>query len=410
MTHEPVKTHPASPIPAEHRRLLASACLSAVGDGFTIVAFALMAVGMTHDPRLVTAVFVAGRLPWLFGTWLAKVVDRWERPAVVLVTADVGRAIVLAVTATIVATIGGTIALLCAAAALIGIGTLLHSASRSIVLPAIASGAGLARLNGYLSSAEGLGYAAIGPALGGLAFALGHALPLALDAASFALSALLLRPLIYSVRIPSQRSAMARGARKGLVRAVLAHRLLSVLLVQTVLLGFTQSLVLAVTPLFVRSTLGVDAGWYGVFLGAAAVGGIATGIMTPHLWADRRGTFLLLHGAGLAGGLAYFGFADQRSALGAFGFLFVYDATVGIMNTVAPTLRLEHAAADSRARSATLFRQVIYGIQPVGAIVGGSMAHAYGVRSAITLAGVVAAVGFLLAAVPLRRAVAAVGA
>ena len=409
MSHELVKTLPASRSSSTHRRLLVSACVSSIGDGFTIVAFGLMAVRLTRDPRLVTSVFVAGRLPWVFGLWLARFVDRCRRPAVVLVVADIVRAVVLGATAMIVWTAGGSIPLLCCAAAVIGVGTLCHSAARSAILPVIASGRALAKMNGYLSSAEGLGYAAIGPALGGLAFTFGHHVPLAVDSLSFAASAILLCPLTRLVLPGGPRPRTADGGR-GLVRAVLSHRLLSVLLAQTVALGFTQSIVLGMTPLFVQSVLGVSPGWYGVFLAAAAIGGIVTGVLTPHLWSERSGTFFLVHGAGIAGGLAYYGFADQRTALSALAFLFVYDATVGIMNTVSPTLRLEHAPADARARTATLFRQAIYSVQPVGALLGGAIAHAYGVRAAITVAGLAAVGCFALTAIPLRRAVVALGA
>lgn len=409
VTHESVKSLPAPPqVRRPARRLLISAGISSVGDGFTIVALGLLALRVTSDPRLVTAVFASERMPWVFGQWLARRVDSCRYPARLMVGADIGRAAVLIFTAVTIATIGATIPLLALAGALLGVGSLLHSAARSAILPVVTSGAELARVNGYLSSVEGLGYAAVGPALGGLVFAFGPTLPLAVDALTFAVSAVCLRSLAGIAIAGRDRPHVP--SRPKLVRTVMRHPLLSTLLVQSFAVGVAQAIVLATTPLFVRDELGVPAAWYGVFLGCAAIGGIAAGVMTPHLWTGRRHTTALMVGAGLVGGLAYTGMAGQHSALMAAAMLFAYDGTIGIMNTISPTLRLELAPPDARAATATLFRQVILGVQPIGALMAGLLARQYGVRSTITVAGAVLIACFAATALPFRRAVAASGA
>ena len=415
VTHGSVKTLPApGGIPGAARRLIATAAISSTGDGFSIIALSLLAVSTTRDPRLVALVFVAQRLPWVFGLWLARLVDACRRPARVLIAADLARALVLVATVVVVVGRGASIGLLAAAGFALGAGTLCHSAAQSTLLPHVATGADLAKANGYLSSAEGLGYAAVGPAAGALVFAVGRTLPFLGDAVSFVVSAWLVWPLRH-VTVPVSPRERTRAARvdepRGhVVRAVLGHPVLSLLLAQMLVLGFAQSLVLSVMPLFVRGELGVSAAWYGAFLGAAAVGGIMTGLVTPHLWAERRNTLAFVTGAGAAAGLAYVAIADQRSALAAVVFLFVFDGTVGITNTVVPTLRMEHAPPGARARTATLFRQAILGVQPIGAVLSGVLARAYGVRASLTVAGVVIVVCFALTTLPFRRALATVGA
>lgn len=409
MTQTYVKPRPAPVAPQSAlRRLLLSAGISATGDGFSIVAFGLLAVRATDDPRLIACVFIAQRCPWLAGLWVARAIDRLRRPALALVAADAARATVLIVTIVAIAAVGPSIAALAACGFLLGIGTLVHAAARNALLPLVAEGRDLSKANGYLSSAEGIGYAALGPAAGGLVFAFGQTVPFGLDAASFLVSAVRTWPLV-AVTAPERTRPEAAGP-AGIVRTVVRHPLLSLLLAQMAILGFTQALVLAVMPLYLTRQLGLSGGWYGVFLGVAAVGGVLTGLTTPQLWQRRQHTSNLVLGAGLVAGFCYIGMSDLRSAVAAAALLFVFDGTVGVMNTVSPTLRLEHAPTAGRAQTSTLFRQAILAAQPVGAVLSGVLARRYGVTACFTLAGSLIVVVFALSAPRFRRTVLEFGA
>jgi len=66
--------------------------ISSLGDGLVLAAFPLLAAHLTDDPRLVVAVTVVARLPWLLVALPAgAVVDRSDRRRLV-VRVEVARA------------------------------------------------------------------------------------------------------------------------------------------------------------------------------------------------------------------------------------------------------------------------------------------------------------------------------
>lgn len=384
------------------RRLVASAAVSAVGDGFTIVALGLLTVSLTRNPWLVAAAFASERLPWLVGLQIARRVDRAEFPVRLLLAADLFRAAVLAVAAVTVHLDVASVPLVIALGALLGFGTVVHGAGRTVVLATLDDGEDLARTNGYLAAVEGIGYAVVGPALGAAAFALGTAIPLGVDAVTFLLSALALRP--FARTASPDRSPRVGGSPVSVVRSTLRHPLLKVLLVITVALGLAEAITWSMLPLFAREHLRIEASSYGLFLAVAALGGVATGFITPHLWAARRATTLLAAGAVLTSGLALAALSGERSALAALGLFGVVNGVVGVTNTILPTLRLWHAPTTARGQTATLFRQVVVGVQPVGAALAAGIASRQGPRAAILAAGLLLVGVASLAAVPMHRA------
>lgn len=409
LTPQDVKSRSASDMSSQLRRLLASATLSSVGDGLVIVALGLLALEATDDARLVAAVFAAERLPWLLGQVIASRADRHPAPARLLVLADLLRAATLAIAAIAAIVSEPSIPVLLVLAAALGFGTMVHGAARHVVLAELAEGTSLAKANGYLGAAEGLGYAAVGPAIGGVIYSVGRVVPLIGDAASFLISAWLTRPLTRRRRVVEPRPEHGRDG-PGAGRTVLNHPLLALLFAQIMVLGFAQSIVLAVTPVFLRGQLRLSTGWYGLFLGAAAIGGLATSVLTPHLWVARRHTHSFLSGASVVAGLCYLALSNQTLVLPALALLFVFDGTVGIIGTILPTLRLEHSPTDRRARVGALFSQAVLAGQPIGALISGGIAQAYGVRRAFEAAGCLILLVSVPLALPLRRAIRAAGA
>ena len=124
----------------------------------------------------------------------------------------------------------------------------------------------------------------------------------------------------------------------------------------------------------------------------------------------RRTTVPLLIGSGLLAGTAYVVMAAVKSVPLAIAMLALEALAVGIVNTISPTLRMEHAPAASRARVATTFTQILFITQPVGAVIAGLMARRYGVTAAYSLAGSLILAMMLLTDRALRRAVVTVGA
>lgn len=391
-------------------RLIGASGVSAVGDGLAEVALALAAVAYTSDARLVAGVYIAGKLPWLLlGRVLAGTVDRHRRPAELMLAADAARALMLVVTTVLVATGHANLALLYATAFVIGTGEILHSAAAQVLLPRIATGEALTRANGYIGAAFSGGYAIVGPAAGGLVYAAGRALPFAADAASFVVSGALLTPL-RSVTVERDAADAAEADATPARRHIMANPLLRVLLFQLLGLAAGQAVTLAVLPVYGRRHLGLSSLAYGLLLGAAAIGNVTGAMLTPKLWAGRRATAPLLIGAGLFVGAPYVVMAVVKNTAVALAMLTIEALAVGVINTISPTLRMEHAPPAARARVMTAFRQILFISQPIAALVAGVVTERYGVTAAFALAGSVILVVVLATDRPLRRAVAAVGA
>ena len=86
------------------RWLLASSWTSNLGDGIALAAGPLLVASQTRNAILVALAAMLQRLPWLlFGLWAGAVADRVDRRLLVVV-ADVLRALVVAVLCLAIAT------------------------------------------------------------------------------------------------------------------------------------------------------------------------------------------------------------------------------------------------------------------------------------------------------------------
>ena len=110
------------------RWVVASAAVSAFGDGLLVAGLPLLAASLTSDARLITAVFVAGRLPWVFSPLIGAVVDQTARPKQVMRSTDVARFAVL-LAAWIALKNGSGLAVLFPAAFVLGAGEIAFSAA-----------------------------------------------------------------------------------------------------------------------------------------------------------------------------------------------------------------------------------------------------------------------------------------
>jgi predicted MFS family arabinose efflux permease len=263
----------------------------------------------------------------------------------------------------------------------IGLGFVVHSAAASSLLPHLAQGEELARANGLMFAVENGGLALVGPAVGGVAFAVGHWVPFAIDAVTFAASASLLAAL----RDRSRPVTVGAG-RAPIGRRLLRQPLLRPLYLTAVGLAIVQALVLSSLVLFGRDALGLTPRGFGLFMGITAIGNVAGGLVTPRLWRGRRRTGALLVAVMIGYGFSYLVLAVSHDPVTACVVLTVEAFAVGMVSTISPTLRLEHA--DGRAGAvATFFRQGIYVAHAVGGVAAGFMIARLGFTTTYTIAG-----------------------
>ena len=171
----------------EFRALWFSEILSVAGDRLALVTLTLLVYDRTRSPLLAALAYAAGYLPWVIGgLFLADLADRRPRRSV-MITCDVARAVLVAVMTLPGMPLAALVGLLFAATMF----TPLDAAARSAITPDIlpgeryALGVAVGQTTFYSAQVAG----AVG---GGVAVVfIGARFSLALDAATFVFSALL---------------------------------------------------------------------------------------------------------------------------------------------------------------------------------------------------------------------------
>jgi MFS family permease len=235
---------------------------------------------------------------------------------------------------------------------------------------------------------------ALGPPLGGAAIGLlGPLITVLLDAASYLLSAFVLRTIRSPESAPPARERP--GLRVGEVlegwRFVLGHRQLCLLLFNTSLVG---GLILATAPLLavllVRD-LGFALWQYGLAFGVPCVGGLI-GSRLAHPLAGRFGRHRVLVVSGVLRacwpiGLAFVGPGAWGIAL-VIVLQFGLVTCVGVFNPVFAAYRLEHTPSDRVARTLAAWSITSRATIAALTVCWGVLAELTGPREAIALAGV----------------------
>ena len=153
--------------------------LANIGDGIRLAAFPLLAASLTDDPLAVATVAAAQFLPWLlFGLMAGSWADRFPSRRL-LVTADALRTVVLGVLVAGIALGWAGIALVVAAAVVLGVGETVRDTAAQSTIPRLVAAPLLERANSRLVAGEIVGNEFVGPPVGAALFAVGAALPFA---------------------------------------------------------------------------------------------------------------------------------------------------------------------------------------------------------------------------------------
>lgn len=204
-----------------------------------------------------------------------------------------------------------------------------------------------------------------------------------LNAVAFGGSAWLLRgaPEAPSDRVSGTRLRDDVRSGLALLRRNRFVRLLALTL--TVLAGL-QSGALAVQVLLGLEVLDLTPTQYGVFVGGAAVGGLAGAVTAGRLVEPHR--LWLLPAAILSAATGYTGMVlttDPRLAGAA---LAVENFGIGLGNVTIATLRMAAVPAALQGRIAAVFRILLHTAVSAGAVLGGLLAGPLGLRAPYLLA------------------------
>lgn len=251
-----------------YRRLWAARTVSQWGDSFSTVALALLVYEVTGSGLGVTAVVAAEILPVLLLAPLAgALVDRLSRVRV-MVSADLARAAAV----TVLALGHDHVAVVYAVAFLTSVGAVFFNPASGSLLPALVREDELVAANSGIWVTAVLSQVALAPLAGFVVTTAGFGAAFAVNAASYVVSALLLRRLPVPAppaAVPRRRlfSEAAEGARL-LVREPLLRALAVAQLLAALSAGATSALLVV----YAEERLQVTGPGYGALLAAIGVG------------------------------------------------------------------------------------------------------------------------------------------
>ena len=379
--------------------------VSSTGDGAFVAALPLLAVTITRDPRLVAVVTAATFLPWLLLSLPAgAVVDRYDR-VTLMWRAQAIQAAVVTMIAILIVFREADIEVLAAAGFLLGSAEVIFSNAAQSVLPALVPPDLLPKANGSQQVSLTVGESFLGPPVGSLLFAAAAALPFGLDAASFAGSAALLARLprtghaAQDATHPSIRAQVAEG-----LRWLAGHRLLRVVAVLLGIFNFANQMGQAILVLLATQTLHVSTRGFGLLLACSAVGSVVGGLTNPVL-TRRLGLLPSLVLPGVVEAAVFVGIGLAPGPVVVAALLAVQGFAVTVWNVVTISLRQRIVPAHLLGRVNSVYRMLGWGLMPLGALAGGFVAHAAGLRAPYIVAGLLCGLS-VLAVLPLLLAAA----
>jgi MFS family permease len=391
----------------DYWRLWWANAISSTGDGAFVAALPLLAVTITRDPRLVAVVTAATYLPWLLLSLPAgAVVDRYDR-ATLMWRAQAVQAAVVTIIAVLVVAHQASIEVLAAGGLLLGSAEVIFSNAAQSILPALVPPELLPKANGSQQVSLTVGESFLGPPAGSLLFAAAAVLPFGLDAASFAGSAALLARL---PRTGGHAAENAENAERPRIRAQIAeglhwlarHRLLRVVAILLGIYNFANQMGQAVLVLLATQTLHVSTRGYGLLLAASAVGSVVGGLVNPIL-TRRIGMLASLVLPALIDAGAFVGIGLAPGPIVVAALLAVQGFSVAMWNVVTVSLRQRVVPGHLLGRVNSVYRMLGWGLMPLGALAGGFVAHAAGLRAPYIVAGLLCGLS-ALAALPILLA------
>ena len=396
----------------EFPRVLAAQSVSNFGTMLSRLAIPWLAtLSLQATPLQMAALLIADVVAGAFGSlWLGGVIDRRGKRAVMLLVDGLRCALLAALALAAWAGVV-TLPLLVLAAAASGLLTVAFELARSAWMAQRVAEVDLPRRNAQLSVAGSLSETAAFAIGGWLYQGLGAALALALDALSYAVSALCLRGVAeVSAAAPepahptpprSAWQALRADVAAGL-QAIAARPLLRALVGVEVLLALSMALTGTSYMIYVSRDLALPTGPLGMIAALGALGAVAGASLAPRLgrvlgpgWTMTLGLAAFAVGAAcipVAQGLGWATVAwlVAHQIVGDAGHTLhdVHDRT--LRQTAVPSVLL--ARVDAGIRSAGQLATL------AGAVLGGLLGSATDARAVLWLAAATAALAAVLAA------------
>jgi MFS family permease len=380
-------------------RVWSAAGISAVGSQVTLLALPLTAILVLHASAFeVAAISTAVTLPNVLGVAAGVWLDRVRRRSV-MIGADFGRAAVLASVPIAYAFGVINLAQLYAVALVSGALNVAFEIASQAYLPAIVRREELIEANVKLQGAT-VAAQGVGPSIGGALVTLLTA-PVAIlaDAVSFLASGLLIGSV--SNRYESGTSpvppATTRSELREGVRYVFSEPYLRPLLLSHSLANLALGLLWAIMIVYAVRVLELSAATIGALLSLGQLGGFAGAVFARRI-AQRAGvgrvvvaSFFLFGPAALL-----LAIATSQTAIVFVGLGWILQSLARSLYAVSATSVRQALVPDRlQARTSGVVATTGTSAFPLGTLVGGALAAAFGLREAMAVAAIVSFLPFV---------------
>lgn len=365
-----------------YRRLWSARTVSQWGDTFNFVALALLIYDLTGSGLGVSGVVVAEILPvLLIAPFAGPLVDRWPRVPV-MVGSDLFRSVLAVVLAVWHDAPVGVYTV----AFGMSVGAVFFNPAASSVLPALVKKDALVAANSGIWTAAVLSQIVLAPLAGLLVVSLGYGPAFAINAVSYASSAVLLRGLLVPGRPEKvQRRRLLAEAREG-VAVLVHHRLLRALAVGQFLAALSAGATSALLVVLAKEHLGVSGRGYGLLLGGIGIGAALVPLVLLRLIRNPARPLFVFGPYGLRGvvDLALASVASVPFAAGALALYGVGTSTGAVtFNSMLQAETPEHVRGRVFASMDVLWQ----GGRLLSLAVGGALADLYGIEAVYYLGG-----------------------
>ena len=382
--------------PLRHRdfRLLwAGMTVSLLGDGVFLVAMAWQAYELWNAPAALSILGIGMTVPTIAFLLPAGILsDRLDRRLVML-WADIGRAVVIGALAVLALTGVLTFWQLVIVVAFYGVGTAFFTPAFEAVVPDIVPAASQPAANSLDQFVRPIALRLVGPALGGaLVAGLGTGTAFSLDAASFAASTL----AVWAIRPPrherseeaeSPRKAMMEGLRFVRRRVWLWGTLLSAAIAYLAFLGPAEVLL----PYVVKNELDASAGDLGLVFAAGGIGAIGGAVFMGQ-WGHPRRDVTVMYAVWTVATLAVAGYGLATSSWQLMIACLVFNALETAGTIIWATIKQRHVPASMLGRVSSLDWLISTGLLPLSFALTAPVAALVGARATLVGAALIGGV------------------
>lgn len=402
-----MRTTRAGELSPDFWRLWGAAAASNVGDGIRLTALPLLVAAITRDPIVVSGVTVATFTPWLLLSLPGgAIVDRVNRRRLII-TMQVVRGTAVAVLGAAILMGQESIGLIYATAFIIGVGEVFVDSATQAAIPMLVEEVELENANSKLLAVEFITNDALGGPLGAWLFAAMAALPFFVDGATFMIAAALIARIAAPLQDDSDlpQLKMLASIREGIL-FVRNDTLLAGLAVAVAGANLAIGASSSILVLLALDVLGLPEFGFGVLIGVGAVGGFIGAVAarkTSRILGRRHA--MTLGAVLLAVGQLILGTAINGVVAGTG--LFVSGLGISLFSVVGRSLRQAVTPDRILGRVVTTFRLIGVGAVPVGALLGGIVASAAGIRFPYWIgAAILSVVAFAIYAVATEERIA----